>query len=254
MFPVGDSRFEAADFLTFLTKGIGNLDGLTVTYSEDRRNFDKPTIYARNQARIPVRWQLNDLNEWAKTPDIAEFSRDDTGSNPMSFGGLISISLDSDARVALSKDGDNGTREWELQVLADETLRGALFDDSAALFVGALSDDPLELSVPLFIGFTYDSNASAKAAAGDDVTIYRNGQVLATTAINNASYEGMEALAADVYLGAQARAGVSAEFGNWLSTFWFSHKLVTAADMVNLNDIYVAMQRAQRSPQLAGIF
>lgn len=254
VFSAGDPEFEAADHLTFLTKGVGDLDGLTCTYSEDRRDFDKPTIHVRNRTLIPIRWQLNTTDEWATTPDIAAFSRDDTGSNPMSMGGLISISAGSTTRTILSKQGGGGAREWQYIVVGTEKLRLRLDDDSAAVSIFKEVDAVLSLGVPLFVASTYDANASAKAAAADDIAHYVNGLAVASTSTNNASYEGMEALGAAVYLGAQSSGGVSGEFGDWMSTVFFTHRLLSAVEVLNLNDIYVAMQRAQHSPQLAGIF
>ncbi len=247
VFPAADSLFEATDFLTFLTKGQGALDGLTATYSEDRRDFDAPAIYVRNPSRIPIRWQLNGTDEWASTPDIAAFSRDDTGSNPMSMGGLLQIADTGAARQIFSKFGNNGDREWESVILASERLRLGLHDDSAGITVFAefLTVTP---EVPVFVVSTYDANASAKSAAADDITIYINGAAVSSTKTNNASYEGMEALAAVVYVGARARSGVSQEFDGSLSTVFFTHRLLSAAEVFNLNDIYVAMQRATPRP------
>ncbi|KKN02080.1 hypothetical protein LCGC14_1121310 [marine sediment metagenome] len=252
VFPAADSLYEAADFLTFLTTGRGNLDGLTVTYSEDRRNFDRPTIYSRNQARVPIRWQLNGSNEWGKTPSIAAFSRDDTGSNPMSIGGLFSIESVGVNRAMLSKMGDVGTQEWIANIRTTEKCRFALVDDSAGITIQRESNSVPPLGIPQSFAMVY--GAAGGASAADDISLYIAGQVVTSTATNNASYVGMEALAAEVYVGAREQSSVSMEFRDWLSTIFFTHRKLSAVEVFNLNDVYVAMQRAQRSRLLAGIF
>lgn len=249
VFPFGDSKFENAAHTTFVTKGQGALDNLTCTYSKDRTTFDLPTIVYRNRFQA-VSQPLDGIDEEADTPDIAAFSRDDEGgANGFSLGAQINV-VDATTSALLSKWETSGSnREWLWRLNAGNDLELIQRDESAAVDASRTSDVVIPENLDMFISTTYDGSGGASAM--DGTTHYVNGAVRASTATNNASYVGMEAGTGPLEIG-KFNAG-NAFFDGRLGTLLFTHRVLSAAEMLNLNDIYVAMQRADRSRLLAGV-
>ena len=245
--PIGDPAFENAAHTTVTTKGQGALDGLIFTYSEDRRAFDRATIYTRNQFRSPfVPW--NGSDEEADTPDIDAWSRNDASSEGMSHGFLANIIATAGTQNIISKDDAGLNSEWQLRIQTDETLLLLLIDESAGVFPNRGSNVAVKLDVVTFLAQTYDGSGGATAA--DGIALYQDGVILASTASNNASYVAMENLDSVVQL---CQIGAVNEFFGYLGTVFFTHRVLSAVEVFNLNDIYVDMQRAQRSRLLAGV-
>lgn len=249
LFTPGDHRQENAAKTTFLTKGQGALDGLTVTYNPGARtDFDDPTYHIRNQFRLP--WMtLNGVDESAQTPDIAAFSRNDGAGQGFSFGGLLIVLGSASQKTVLQKSDLGVNEEWQFGFSSDEKLRLGLKDESANVNAFTTASPTAMLGRPVVVGASY--GGAGGSAAADDIDLYGLGSILASTATNNASYVAMEPLAADVFLGENEATDW---FPGQMSIVYFTHRVLSAAEHFDINDVLVAAQRADRSRLLAGIF
>lgn len=243
--PIGDPAFENAAHTTVTTKGQGALDGVVFTYSEARTGFDLPTIYTRNQFRFPlVPW--NGSDEEADSPDIDAWSRDDGSGQGFSIGGLLNVTDTAAIREVLSKDRGTDS-EWQYRIGSIDTLECFIFDESNGTNCSRSSNSAVTQRLPVSLIVTYDGSGGATAA--DGMALYESGQIIASTATNNASYVAMENLDNEVELGDRNEALF---FSGLMAALFFTHRTLSAVEVQNLDDIYVAMQRAQRSQLLAG--
>ena len=221
------------------------------TYSEARTGFDVSTIYVRNQFRTAhVPW--NGTNEEADSPDADPWSRNDGSSEGMSMGLYIRPQTISSVGAYLSKYTASGNlREWFYQMQSNGQVRLSLIDESEGGNPTALrnADVALTLNESAFIATTYDGSGGATAA--DGATLYKNGLVAASTATNNASYVAMEPLTSPMNVA--MLGGAANLLDAYVSVLFFTHRVLSAVEVFNLNDIYVAMQRPQRSSLLAGV-
>ncbi len=248
MFPIGDAKFENAAHTTFLTKGQGALDGLTCTYSKDRTTFDSATIAFRNRFQA-VSQPLDGVDEMADTPDIDAFSRDDASGEGFSIGAGIFL-VDASSSTMIAKfEGTGALEEWAFSCSSGDDLRLLIGDASMGVNINRDSNSPLPELVKLNVATVYDGSGGATAM--DGVTHYLNGVVKPSTATNNASYVAMEPLSHPVEIGVQ-NTNLGFMDGQLILPFW-THRQLSAVEVFNLNDIYVAMQRAQRSQLLARI-
>lgn len=245
--PFGDSAFENAAHTTFVTKGQGALDNLTCTYSKDRKTFDLPVIVFRNRFQAALQ-PIDGVDEEADTPDAAAWSRDDGSSEGMSFGALVNF-IDATSDAILSRFGAS-VAEWEFATTSSDELTMEVNDVSAGVGATRKSDAAIRENNNLFVGATYDGSGGASAA--DGMIMYAGGLVIASTATNNASYVAMENLTSTTTVGFR-EAGPGLFLDGLLGVLFFTHRVLSAVEMFNLNDIYVAMQRADRSRLLAGV-
>lgn len=245
--PIGRAINEAADFLTVNSVGSGDLDGLVGTYSESRKSFDNPTEYTRDRYQFPF-MQLNSVDEEMDTPDIAALSRDDSSGEGFSWGALIQISNTAADRYIMAKG--NTSDEYRIWITSGELLRVALRDKSAVVTVDREGGAAVPTGVPVFVGGSYDGSGGATAA--DGIHLYLRGLLADGTATNNASYVAMENTATTFTLANLAGGGF---FGDKMGFPFLTHRVLSAVEFQNLNDIYVAMQRPQpqRSRLLGGV-
>jgi len=158
----------------------------------------------------------------------------------------------SGGQAVLSKFETNSTRrEWRCSIDGSTLdLRLLKRDESASVETFRETDANFPTDEVLLIVGTDDGSGGATAA--DGMAIYLRGVVEASTATNNASYVAMENDIGVVELGKQD--GNSAFWTGNLGTLFFTHRVLNGVEVFNLNDIYVAMQRADRSQLLAGVF
>jgi hypothetical protein len=126
------------------------------------------------------------------TPDTADMSFDDSGSNPFSIGGWIEVTDQASMQNIISKwDETTGSvlREWQLVLGSTEILILVIYDESENVQCYRTTDSALSVGWH-FVVATYDS--SGGATAGNGITIYVDGVAVASTAVNNASYVAME--------------------------------------------------------------
>lgn len=210
--PLGDTNHENVGRTTSTTVGD---EAAVFTYSEAVTAFDTaPSL--TGPSKIPL-ISLNGTDEEADTPDAAFWTMDDAGgANGFSIGFWANVTDTAAIRTLLGKwDVTTGTelREWVIYVDASDILTALLYDESANVQTKRVSDAAITMGSLRFFVITYDG--AGGASAGDTITIYDNGAVLASTATNNASYVGMEDLATLPNLGSSIVAGGSA--GNFYS-------------------------------------
>ena len=251
VFTHGDPAFENAAHTTFTTKGQGALDGLTVTYVPGARTaFVSPTIYTRNQFRTAwVPW--NGSTEQAQTPDLDAWSRDDALSEGLSMGGMASRGANGGLLALLTKGRINANNsEWSWVSQASDLLALSLRDTSVSLSVSREVGSTPPINERFSHILTYDGSGGVTAA--DGINHFIDGVLDNGTATNNASYVAMEPGTKDVDL---ARSDNAFNWnGEIMAGLFFTYRVLNAAEAQNVHDVLVAMQRAQRSQLLAGIF
>ena len=208
--PMGDTNHENAGRTTVTTVGE---NASVFTYSEAVSAFDTPPS-VRGPGRIPI-ITFNGTDEEANSPDAAYFSRDDAGgANGFSIGFWVNVTDTAAVRTLLGKWDATAAaelREWLLFVSATDILSLWLYDESANVQTQRDSDAAITMGSFRFFVVTYDG--AGGASAGNTITMYDNGAVLASTATNNASYVGMEDLATLPTLAVNiANAGVANNF------------------------------------------
>ena len=129
-------------------------------------------------------------SQYGDTPDTANLSfGNGTVDTPFSIIALANVTDTAGLRTFVSK-WDNTAREWIFRVGATDLLQ-------AVLTTSALNQDTLRTSDAAItqgswrlFGMTYTA-ATGGATAGDDITLYQDGAVIASTATNNALYAAM---------------------------------------------------------------
>lgn len=246
--PYGDPERENAAHATVTSRGVGDLNGLTFTYGPGARTtFDDPTIYFRNQWRLPM-LPFNADDEELTTPDIAAWTRGDgADDNPFSIIAWPNVTNTGASRVLLSKWQTN-EQEWLWLIRGTGDVgRLALYDESVNIEVNADTDVAVTQGVIAQLGVTYDGAGGAMAM--DGVTFYENGLVVASSGNDNASYVAMEPKAQEVAVG--VHSNTSANYSGLLIGgalgIAFTYRLLSATEMFNAYQVGVAAQKAQRS-------
>ena len=134
--------------------------------------------------------------------DHNDFTFDDAGGpNGFTVGVWLKVDDTLFEKTILSKwDETSGSelREWKLSFSEDEIFTLSLYDESADVQCFrytdiAYTDFVLAIAV-------YDGTGGANAA--DGITLYINGKEVSSTAVNSASYAGMENLSSSILIGA----------------------------------------------------
>ncbi len=247
--PMGDPNFESADRTTLLSTGQGDLDGLTFTYEPGARTaFVNPVIYVRNQAQTPLVDMDGAGDGVATTPDAAPWSRDDTAGEGFSMGVFAKV-RGTGQRTFLAKTNLGGAEEWRVRwTNTTDKLQLRIKDESANIEVTRTADVATPLGVPASFGITY--TGAGGASAMDGAVLYTNGAVLPSAAANNASYVGMENLTSIVFLG---RINAANYFNGWMMAPYFTHRVLSVTEELNIDAIYQDMYRARPSRLLAGV-
>lgn len=209
--PIGDTNHENSGRTTVTSVGE---EQTVFTYSEAVTAFDTPPT-TLGPGKIPI-ITFNGTDEEADGVDSAYWSRDDAGgANGFSIGAWVNVTDTANTRVILAKwNATSGSevREWQFGINDSDGLFLLLEDESANVQTQRASDATITQGSLRFFVMTYDG--AGGATAGDTITLYDNGAVLASTATNNASYVGMEDLNTLPTLG--FNTGVSAP-GNFFS-------------------------------------
>ena len=200
LLPFGDPHHGQPNATTFTTKGE---EQVTFTWSEPLSSFDTPldvTGADSFQGIVPV-VTFNGTDENAITPDAAFWSVDDSGDNGFSIGMWVYINDTVVTRRILGKyDTGEAISEWSIFINATDKLIFVIRDESAAVNIERDSDAAVNQGQWAFLVATYDGTGGATAM--DGATLYQNGVVMASTAVNNGSYVAMENGTSVVSLGA----------------------------------------------------
>ncbi len=198
IFPLGDHIHGALTGSTLTTIGEQQV---TVTASEAWNAWDVPA--GRFVGILPY-LDFNGTDEEADTPDIPYFTfSNNTLDTPLTIGVSINISATAAIQTILAKWA-TGNREWRFQVISNETLTAVFFDDNANETATRISDAALTLGQWILVVMTYSGLSGASAM--DEVALYEDGAVIASTATNNASYVAMQGGTAAPQLGRRQAA------------------------------------------------
>ncbi len=133
--------------------------------------------------------------------DSADFSfGNGTVDSPFSVAAWIYVNITGNVqKIAAKAKGANN--EWGFTLGTTGHLSVKFYDQSeAAVGPNIITDEPLTAGWH-FVVFTYAGQATAGATAGNFVTLYVDAAVPDQTVTNNAGYDAMEALAADLTIG-----------------------------------------------------
>lgn len=140
-------------------------------------------------------------SQYTETPDAAGLTFGDSSTDSaFSIVVLANITDTAAIRKLITKDNTN-QREWSFEVAANDVLQMWLWDNSVPISPLRASSSALATQgVMTLYGMTY-SAATGGATAANDITLYSNGLVLASTATNQATYVAMEDKTAVVDIG-----------------------------------------------------
>ncbi len=193
---LGDTRLlwtpKGSDTTTSLDE---SLTGRTMTYDA--------TIASRLSALgLGYAVTFNGTSQYASTPDTANLSfGNSTVDQPFSIVALVNVTDTAAARDIITKFAGATSGEYAFRVAAGDTLVLAVYDDSTDVQPVRTSNAVITQGSWVLFGATY-SAATGGATAANDMTLYQNGVVIASTATNNASYVAMEDTTNVVEIGA----------------------------------------------------
>lgn len=189
---------------------------------------------------------------WLLSPNGTDAYIDCGDSDDLSYGdgsndsavtwfGMIEI-VNSGIQTIISKRDDttgSELREWSLIIQADETIKIIKHDESANVICTRTSDAALSVGLHSFV-ITDDGTGGITAANG--ITIYIDGALVASTAVNNANYVAMENLATPAYIGAYTAASGNPDafFDGDFGCLGIDASEWTAADALAFHNICLA--------------
>jgi hypothetical protein len=186
------------------------------------------TIAAR-VARLGNGWYqtFNGTTQYGIAPDTADLSfGNGTVDTPFSCFVVANVTSAAGARTFLAKS-DAANQEYLFGVNGN-FLNYGQFDQSIPSTPTRGSNATITRGSWQTFSSTY-SAATGGATAMNDVTFYGNGNVLASTAFNDAGYVAMEGLAAGLSIGART-AGTAEFYTGSLALVCLTQKLLTAAE------------------------
>lgn len=138
-------------------------------------------------------WALNfdGSNDHISFPDHNDFSFGDASNDEaVTFFGVLEVVGTVGGQIIISKyDVNASLREWLLKVNGAEKIQFSIFDESLNVSCSKETDVALSLGWHSYI-ITYDGVGGA--TAGNNMLIYIDGVLVASTATNNANYIAME--------------------------------------------------------------
>lgn len=152
-----------------------------------------------------------------------------TGTADVAFSivALILSTNTASAKQILSKNDNAAQQEWEFSLGSTELLNVKLFDESAGVAAQRSSNAAITLDAWTLLGMTYTA-ATGGATAANDITLYENGVVKASTATNNAGYVAMEDKSSPVGLGMYIPSAPALFFPGKMALVALCQKALTA--------------------------
>ncbi len=142
-------------------------------------------------------------SQFGATPDTDNLSFNSAGTTDLPFTvmALVNVTDSAATRNLITKWAAVADREWQFGVTTTDALTMFLRDESAAVNTQRLSDGAITQGAWKLLVGTYSGVGGA--SAGDGITLYQSGSVLASSAINNVAYVAMENLTAPCEIGSQ---------------------------------------------------
>lgn len=222
----GDTRLlwlpDSADTTTSTDQ---SLNGRTVTHE---------TSLAARLTRLGLGYSVswNGSSNNSRVPDTANLSFGDAATDSaFSIVVLANVTNTANSRVLAGKfDTPSTLREYVFRVNGSDQLLLALYDESVDKTPLRTSTAAITMGAHTLFGATY-SAATGGATAANDITLYENGLVKASSATNDASYVAMEDTTAVGMIGAaDLNAGSSQWMEGTLSLVVICQKALSASD------------------------
>lgn len=139
-------------------------------------------------------------SQYSSTPN-ADSLRFGNGMQDLPFSVVAFVNVTNTAaqRQIVSKYTGAGAAEYAMAINASDQLLLLLTDDSAAVNTQRTTTSAITQGQPQVFIATYSGLGGA--TAGNGITLYGNGAVLASSASNNAAYVAMEGSTAPVEIG-----------------------------------------------------
>lgn len=191
----------------------GNLRALWLPHSTDTTtNILSPdgrtwTADATIQGRITYMGNgiivtMNAVANTFTTPDTDDLSFTTGPFSGVWFGNVTDSAI---ARGLLDKYSGSGAREWYFAVDSSDSLNLRLCDTTDTNRCDRTSTTAITQGSPVLLGFSCTETASA--TAGNNVTLYQNGAVKASTAVNGAGYTAMTGTTSIARVGGSGNIG-----------------------------------------------
>lgn len=191
----------------------GNLRALWLPHSTDvTTNTLKPdgrvwTADATIQGRITYQGNgllitMDAVSNTFTTPDTADLS---FTSGAFSGVWLGNVTDSASARGLIDKYSGSGAREYYFAVDSSDALALRVCDATDTNNCTVTTSTAITQGSPVLLGFTCTETASA--TAGDNVTLYQNGAVKASSAVNGAGYTAMTGTTSITRVGGSGNIG-----------------------------------------------
>ena len=161
-------------------------------------------------------WSLDfdSIDDYVNLGDHNDFSfGNGTNDEDSTMFGVVEILDNASPQTIISKwDGttENEKREWRVTIGTDERLYLIQYDESVNIQVYRATDSPVSTG---WHTFAITSPGDGGATAMNNVKIYIDGILIASTATNNASYVAMENLTVPCLIGSyENESGVANTF------------------------------------------
>lgn len=146
---------------------------------------------------------FNGTNQYGTTPDTANLSfGNGVTDTAFSVVAVANVTNTAAARTFVGKANSAATvLEYRMEITAADALQLLLFDQSAGAAPFRTSNAAITMGSPVVFGATYTASTGG-ATAANDIALYQNGLVVASTATNAGAYVAMEDTAGTGNIGA----------------------------------------------------
>ncbi len=216
-------------------EGTTTVDGAVATRVWTHANTPVGRLSALGKG---VALSFNGTSDMMSTPDANDvsFGTGAADTPPFSFFAVVKVTDTAAARVIIAKDDNAGAaREWSIFVGATDLDTFQIFDQSAAVSAARNSDAAVAQGSWATLSGSY-SVATGGATAANDITLYQNGAVVASTATNNAAYVAMENLGMTCTIGS-SQATPSAWFAGSIALVLLVGANLSAGQHFQLNQL-----------------
>lgn len=238
--PIGDPLHGQPDTTSFTSIGA---EQLTFTWQAAPDAWATPLDLRKDSSwkGIIPRFVWDGINDFATTPDINYFTRNDGSNEAWSAGIWVNMPDVGRNNTFLSKHDDNvPIQEWYFIVQNDGKLVLRIRDDDQGANTERRSNVGLSANLWQLVVITYDGGGGSSAAAG--ILQYINGAVRASTGSEAGGYVAMENGTSVFALGTTTATGTpnrifEGDMGGGPMGPWFTQVVVTADQVRRLYEL-----------------